>query len=147
MPDADSSPALQVSFYVPQRQPAELIACQIAQKAAGQGRAVHIRTASSDATEQLDRQLWTFQKHSFLPHSVGAPDAQTTEFVRVTLHDEWSPETRDVLINLGADVPADLSGYARIVEIVGADDAARTRGRERFRAYREQGLEPETHNI
>ena len=144
MPAAASDAAVQVSFYVLDRHGVEPVACQIAQKALGQGHRVHIRTASQEASEQLDRTLWTFQKQSFVPHSVGAPES---ELVRVTLHDSWEPERRDVLINLGAGLPPDFARYARIVEIVGGDDGAKRQSRERFRAYREQGIEPETHKI
>jgi DNA polymerase-3 subunit chi len=34
-----------------------------------------------------------------------------------------------------------------VAELVGGTDASRQAGRERFRFYRDQGIEPETHNL
>lgn len=105
---------------------------------------MHIRTSGPDASSQMDRQLWTFQKQSFLPHSIGEP---TTEHVHVTLHEDWMPPQRDVLINLGTEVPEDFEGYSRIIEIIPPNPDGRDAGRARFRKYRDLGLEPETHNL
>ena len=52
----------------------------------------------------------------------------------------------DVLVNLAATLPP-LAGWARIAEVVDADATRRTKGRERFRAYRDRGLEPKTHDM
>ena len=51
------------------------------------------------------------------------------------------------MINLCDVVPTFAAGYCRIAEIVLADDKGRKAGRNRFRQYRELGLEPETHTI
>jgi DNA polymerase-3 subunit chi len=58
------------------------------------------------------------------------------------------PEShRDVLVNLGDDAPSGFEGYARVLEIVGADEAAKTLARGRWRRYREHGANPESHNL
>ena len=54
---------------------------------------------------------------------------------------------RDVLVNLGDDAPSGFEGYARVLEIVGADEAAKTLARSRWRRYREHGANPESHNL
>ncbi len=53
----------------------------------------------------------------------------------------------DVLVNLGQDVPSWFSRYARVAELVSGDEAARQAGRDRFRFYRDRGIEPETHQL
>ena len=58
------------------------------------------------------------------------------------------PEShRDVLVNLADEAPADPTRYGRVCEIVAADEDARRRARVRYRAYRDAGLEPATHNL
>ena len=53
------------------------------------------------------------------------------------------PDThRDVLINLGPDAPGDVSGYARVCEVVGGDEDSKQRARQRWRTYRSAGCEP-----
>ena len=52
-----------------------------------------------------------------------------------------------MLINLGAEPPADALGFGRICEIVGADEAAKRQARVRWRSYRAAGLSPESHNL
>ena len=53
----------------------------------------------------------------------------------------------DVLVNLGHGVPESCMGLERVAEILDASEECRRSGRERFRHYREQGVEPETHNL
>ena len=105
---------------------------------------MHLRVADAAAARELDTRLWTFRTQSFLPHSVGANDSP---HVRVTLHEEWLPEERDVLINLSDGLPPEFESFARVIEIVGPEPEARSDGRARFRAYRERGAEPATHTV
>jgi DNA polymerase-3 subunit chi len=58
-----------------------------------------------------------------------------------------APRTPDLLINLGAPVPAWFAQCPRVVEIVAADPDRKTSGRQRYRAYREQGVPLRTHEV
>jgi DNA polymerase IIIc chi subunit len=53
----------------------------------------------------------------------------------------------DLLVNLAARIPERLDRFARIAEIIDADDQRRRLGRERFKAYREMKLSVETHQL
>ena len=53
----------------------------------------------------------------------------------------------DLLVNLALRLPPRLQRYPRIAEIIDADEECRRLGRERFKAYRELKLEPETHHL
>jgi DNA polymerase-3 subunit chi len=75
------------------------------------------------------------------------PEAPTPEApVRVTPDLDWVPGA-DLLVNLTDRMPEGLERFARIAEIIDADDTRRRLGRERFRAYRELRLPVETHNL
>jgi DNA polymerase-3 subunit chi len=58
-----------------------------------------------------------------------------------------SVESADLLVNVSARLPARLDRFARIAEIIDADDERRRLGRERFKAYRDLKLAVETHQL
>ncbi len=57
------------------------------------------------------------------------------------------PRTVDIIINLAPEVPACLAQTRRVAEIIDGDDARRRAGRARFKAYRDLGIQPASHNI
>ena len=104
---------------------------------------------SKEFLRELDSQLWTFSASDFLPHAWGADDfAIETPIVLVESFE--APELDalphgDVLIHVGRNLPKSVESLAarfpRIVEIVSTDEADRQAGRERYKAYRDQGHE------
>ena len=104
---------------------------------------------SKEFLRELDTQLWTFSASDFLPHAWGADDfAIETPIVLVESFE--APELDvlphgDVLIHVGRNLPKSVESLAarfpRIVEIVSTDEADRQAGRERYKAYRDQGHE------
>jgi DNA polymerase III subunit chi len=123
-------------------------ACRIAEKACDQGLKVAVRTAGPAETAELDELLWTFSDRSFVPHAVWPAEPAVAAQTPVLVASGAPPDShRDVLINLGTEPPPDPHAYARICEIVGADDAAKRQARVRFRTYRDAGIVPETHQL
>ena len=61
--------------------------------------------------------------------------------------EDADPADGDVLVNLASAVPTAVEGWARIAEVVDSDAGRRSLGRERYRAYRERGVEPVTHEM
>lgn len=122
-------------------------ACRLAEKAYRLDNTVHIKTADEQSAAKLDDMLWTFRDGSFVPHEVvSGPGAD--QDVPVTIGTADSPaDKRDLLINLGNTVPADLSSFARIAEIVASDDDSKAQSRNRFVEYREDGHTLETHKL
>ena len=123
-------------------------ACRLAEKAYDQGLRVTLRTGGAAETAEIDELLWSFSDRSFVPHSVWPADAAIAVETAGLIGSGALPDShRDVLVNLGDDAPSGLEGYARVLEIVGADEAAKTLGRSRWRRYREHGANPESHNL
>ena len=54
---------------------------------------------------------------------------------------------RNLLINLGDELPTAIDAFPRIAELVTSDDETRSAGRRRFTEYRNQGHELETHQV
>ncbi|MDA0820938.1 MAG: DNA polymerase III subunit chi [Proteobacteria bacterium] len=138
-----------VDFYVmdnPNLRQHEQLVCRLAEKAWGEGHAVHIRCPSSEAACSVDSLLWTYKDTSFLPHAMfDSPDAATT---KITIgFGTTIPVINGILINLGPDVPDYFSRFERVMETTGGDSLEVTAARARYRFYQERGYTLNTHKL
>jgi len=94
---------------------------------------------------QLDERLWTIHPESFLAHAVADSDAGRNAQQPILLASSIVRDNKpDVLINGGLEVPPDISGFAHLVDFVdGWDEGLKQAARERFRTYRQMGLDPQ----
>jgi DNA polymerase-3 subunit chi len=149
-PNTDAGASLRVDFYVLEESSAAArlkLACRLAEKAYLGSQTALIWHTDADELRAFDDLLWTFMDGSFVPHDVLTPNASGNE-APVLLSAGTSPQTKfDVIINLAPDVPACLSQTRRVAEIIDGDDARRRAGRARFKAYRDLGVQPASHNI
>jgi DNA polymerase III subunit chi len=114
-----------------------LYACRLARKAylAGQPTIVLAEPARLRA---FDEQLWTFSPLDFVPHCMAdSALAAQTPIVLATSVDQV-PHYQ-VLLNLGAEVPAQFARFERLLEVVGNAQDELNAGRERYRFYRDRG--------
>jgi DNA polymerase III subunit chi len=134
----------EVEFHTGVADPVEF-ACRLLRKAARRGARVRVM-APADTLGALDRALWAFDEHEFVPH-VRLPGASAAMAARTPI---WLVPTEltavddvpspAVVLNLGADAPAELAGLDRLIEIVSADPDEVARGRSRWRDYIARGL-------
>lgn len=118
-------------------------ACRLARKAYASGRALVV-LAEPQRLAAFDEQLWTFAPLEFVPHCMAtSPLAQETPVVLAS--DLNDVPHHQVLVNLGAPVPAQFARFERLIEIVGNEGDELAAGRERFRFYRDRGYAIETH--
>ena len=126
-------------------------ACRLVEKAWLQRNRVRVQFDTGGELGAFDQLLWTFSDKSFVPHRrAGDADAVPAPALPpVVLADTADADASDggLVVNMGAEVPAGFEAYARIAEVVDADPERRQRGRERFRFYRERGIEPGTHEM
>ncbi len=95
----------------------------------------------------LDKALWTFDAHDFIPHlrwDSGAAVAPALHRTPIWLTPDalaWPEgvEPPAVLVNLGDDTPLDVAAFERVIEIVSTDQHERRAGRARWRRYEAQG--------
>ncbi|MEA3106318.1 MAG: polymerase subunit chi [Gammaproteobacteria bacterium] len=147
-----------VDFYVLKSSTAKqrwTFACRLTEKAYLRDLKVVLFGDTLAEVEAIDELLWTFSERSFVPHDIhrgrpsGAPGhaaAGSAPAVQLT-PDLDSVESADLLVNVSARLPARLDRFARIAEIIDADDERRRLGRERFKAYRDLKLAVETHQL
>ncbi|NML30913.1 DNA polymerase III subunit chi [Paraburkholderia antibiotica] len=114
-----------------------LYACRLVRKAylAGQPLVVLAEPARLRA---FDEKLWTFSPLDFIPHCMaGTPLAADTPVVLATNLDDVPHH--QVLLNLGATVPAQFARFERLLEVVGNAQDELVAGRDRYRFYRDRG--------
>jgi DNA polymerase IIIc chi subunit len=122
------------------------VACRVTEKAWSQGLTVFVLARSAEQAAAFDDLLWTWRQDSFVPHERW--DGAGTAGARVTIGATASPpRIPDLLVNLGAAVPAWFRECTRIAEVVGADDGPKADGRRRYREYRSAGVELRTHEV
>ncbi len=122
------------------------LACRIAEKAHRAGQTVLLWDEDAAELAALDELLWTFADRSFVPHERVAPGSDSEAPVLLTAGP--APQRAiEVLINLSSGIPEAAAHAARVIEIVDSDPARRAAGRARFKAYRERGIEPASHQL
>ena len=98
----------------------------------------------------MDDLLWTFKQGSFLPHERvenSQPSEQPVNTPILIGHKLDADIQRDILINLQPQLPDNPARYQRIAELVYNNENDKKAARERFRYYRDQGYEVNSHEI
>jgi DNA polymerase-3 subunit chi len=114
-----------------------LYACRLARKAYQAGQPT-IVLAEPPRLRAFDEQLWTFSPLDFVPHCYAdSPLAAQTPIV-LSASVDHVPHYQ-VLLNLGAEVPAQFARFERLLEVVGNAQDELSAGRERYRFYRDRG--------
>lgn len=140
------APSQDVLFYVlnstePQKR--ERFLSKLLAKIHSEQRCADVRFENDQEAQRYDLTLWDFQPQSFIPHSVArqlpAPIQLYGEHI--------AKPCNDVLVNLHPQFPADFAHYIRTIEILDQTDYLVQMGRERYKAYKAQGIEPTVHKI
>jgi len=145
LPDAPS-----VAFYVLEEASTTArlkLVCRIADKAYRAGQQVLIWNPDAAELASLDELLWTFgDDRSFVPHELFASGAAPE--APVLLSAGPLPDGPiEVLVNLSQALPPCVGRALRVVEVVDGEERRREAARARFKAYRELGLKPQSHNL
>ena len=139
-----------IDFYVLSQsgeQARQLFACRLAEKAYKLEHTVHIHAGDEATASRMDELLWTFRDGSFVPHNLVRASSEAPEAPVTVGCDPGYQGARDLLINLDDAIPACASAFPRIAELVTSDEDSKQKSRRRFVAYRDEGLELETHNV
>ena len=122
------------------------VACRLAAKAASQGKRLLVHTPDPELAGRFDKMLWTWQALAFVPHCA-AHDVLAADTPVLLSGGEETPEGCDVILNLGAGCPPHFERFARLLEIVGAEDAEREAARERYKFYQARGYKISSHDL
>lgn len=100
-----------------------------------------VRFSRPEQMAAFDDLLWSFSADSFVPHAIDDLRAEVCLGLQ-------EPHVGFVgcCLNL-ADDAADATAFDRVIEIIGADEATKQLGRQRFKHYRQLGISPQTHQV
>lgn len=124
-------------------------ACRLLRKAVlGRGARVVV-VADAAMLEALDLALWTFAPAEFVAHCRGDGEPHTVARSPVVLVESGAVPLphQQVLVNLGAELPAGFERFERVIDIVSADDGDRLAGRKRWRHYADRGYAIQRHDF
>jgi DNA polymerase-3 subunit chi len=124
--------------------------CRLLRKAVHAGSRV-IVTGAAGQLEDLDRRLWTFSPQEFIAHCGSDAPPGMLQVTAVVLAGSLDDPAlldlpRQVLLNLGAEVPDGFERFERLIEVVSQDDEDRLAARQRWRRYAEGGFAMTRHD-
>ena len=125
-------------------------ACRLLRKAVRKGARVTVGGPPADLA-RLDRALWTFDPLEFVPHVMPRPGEELAPRLRTTpvwlVADLARAGHHDVLVNLFDEPPPGFESFARVIEIVSADEHDRQAARQRWKHYAARGYAIEKHEV
>jgi DNA polymerase-3 subunit chi len=126
-------------------------ACRLLRKAYSKGVRMLVLVEPHELTA-LDAALWQRSTHDFLPHSTDQDPAHVRAHSPIQLcSGPVSPSgprgASVVLLNLRHEMPADFLTFSKVIEVVTQGDDDRQQARERWRLYRQSGIEPLRHDL
>ena len=122
------------------------VACRLAAKAATQNKRLLVHIPDAELAGRFDKMLWTWQALAFVPHCA-AHDPLAAETPVLLSSTEETPPGCELLLNLGIQPPPHFERFTRLLEIVGADQAEKQSGRERYKFYQARGYKIANHDL
>ena len=142
-PSAEASDSVEPSTVAAAQRLAQIQrVCQLCASLYRQSLKVFVYCANQQDAELVDEVLWQFDAHSFVPHNLAGEGPARGAPVEIS----WSaPRTqRQVLINLTETVPDFVQRFSQIIEFVPAAEQGKAAARQKFKHYRQLGVEPQT---
>lgn len=102
---------------------------------------IQILLDSDEDIARLDQALW--QGEGFIPHLTQSDDQLPTP---ILLLNQCQPQ-RPLCLNLAQNLPQNWQALHKIAEILDQDPQRLHAGRQRYKAYKQAGIEPITHKI
>jgi len=126
-------------------------ACRLLRKAYAKGVRTLVLVEPRELAA-LDAALWQRSTHDFLPHSTEQDPAHVRAHSPIHLCSDPVPTNEAgtspaVLVNLRTEMPSDFLAFARVIEVVTHEPEDRHLARERWRLYKQSGIEPQRHDL
>jgi DNA polymerase-3 subunit chi len=114
-----------------------------------QGHRVSVLAPDESTAQLLDELMWDYPPARFLPHerAPGAAGSSVGAPISIVASADQVGADRDVVVNLGGEAVPDPGRLQRLLEIVPAEPRMRAASRDKFRRYRQLGLQPTHHDI
>lgn len=125
---------------------AQGFACQLLEKAYKLGHNIYVTVEDLALAAQLNDLLWTFRDISFVPHEIVTNQVNESIPIQIGTANN-APKRGDILLNLTSQMPHAAVEFARIIEIVPNDANLQAQARGRYKLYKQQECQLETHDL
>jgi len=126
-------------------------ACRLVRKAVSARGLRVIVVGEAQMLEAVDAALWQLAPSDFIAHCRGDAQAHMVARSPVILSAEGADAAslphREMLVNLGAEVPAGFERFERLIDIVSDEAGDRQIGRSRWRHYADRGYTIQPHDF
>jgi DNA polymerase-3 subunit chi len=130
----------EVWFYHLERSALDQVLPDLLERTLQRGWKAIVRSPDSERIEHLDAWLWSYRDESFLPHGRGDEPMADRQPVVITAGMD-NPNQANALFLIDGAEPGVLEGFERcLVLFDGRDEAAVALSRERWRAFKAEGL-------
>ena len=145
--EAAKPESCQVDFYLlgASSSGADRLACRLALMAWERKQKIFIITATGSSGKQLGELMWQYPEGRFLPHT-GVND-QDSGKAPINIGTLSGLNPTDVVINLGPEAVPQPERFSRVLEFVPCAESEKQASRVKYKAYRNQGISPRTHDI
>ncbi len=116
-----------------------LLVCELAKRAFAAELPTLVLARDAAQAEALDDLLWAFDPDEYLPHQIAGLDEDDDDAPVLIATPDLDVPARPLLINLRDAAPT--GDFARVLEVVPADPAARGPLRERWKHYQALGFD------
>ena len=121
-----------------------LLVCELARRAFAAQQPTLILVRDFEQAEAVDELLWAFDEDAFIPHQLAGDDDDADTAVLI-VPPGIDTTDRPLVINLREGCAP--GRFERVLEVVPDDETQRTGSRERWKAYKADGIEPVKHDM
>ncbi len=114
------------------------------QSRAATGQRLFIRAADRDMAFAIDEALWQLPPEQFVPHNLTGEGGRSATAVEIGWPGIRHGGYRNILINLAQDVANFAPSFAQVIDFVPCDEGLKQQARDRYKAYRNQGMQMTT---
>lgn len=132
-----------ISFYLFEKSPERQVqsACRLARKLLKTTPKLWWYCPSKELQQTLDDLLWSFDETSFITHSIDDTTGQ------VCISSSLPIEGECIVFNFSENIISLTDTFKHIIEIVENTEASKIIGRDKFKQYRQLGIEPRTFKL
>ncbi|MCF8999443.1 DNA polymerase III subunit chi [Acinetobacter nectaris] len=132
-----------ISFYLFEKSPERQVqsACRLARKLLKTTQKLWWYCPSKELQQTLDDLLWSFDETSFITHSIDDTTGQVCISSSLPIEGEW------IIFNFSENIISLTDTFKHIIEIVENTEASKIIGRDKFKQYRQLGIEPRTFKL
>ena len=121
--------------------------CDIAAERWRNGKRVLIACEDEQQAIRLDEALWSRPPESFVPHNLAGEGPRGGAPVEIAWPQKRNSSPRDILISLRLNFADFATAFTEVIDFVPYEDNLKQLARERYKAYRMAGFNPEHGNL